>query len=106
MSNREKERLTLTLSFSFFFLSFFSLFFFLSFTLSFLSFPFFFLCSQDLIRYLRRDGEVCQIRRILGEARVLQNDLVPMLKQYKDDEALFDLLVRLLVNLTQVHLLN
>ena len=106
MSNREKERLThslfLFLFFSFFFFSSFSL----SFTLSFLSFPFFFLCSQDLIRYLRRDGEVCQIRRILGEARVLQNDLVPMLKQYKDDEALFDLLVRLLVNLTQVHLLN
>ena len=45
---------------------------------------------------------MCQIRRILGEARVLQNDLVPMLKQYKDDESLFDLLVRLLVNLTQV----
>ena len=56
---------------------------------------------KDLIRYLRRDGEICQIRRILGDARVLQNDLVPMLKQYKDDGVLFDLLVRLLVNLTQ-----
>ena len=62
--------------------------------------------SKDLIRYLRRDGEVCQIRRILGGARVLQNDLVPMLKQYKDDDSLFDLLVRLLVNLTQVSFLS
>ncbi|RUS72464.1 hypothetical protein EGW08_019781, partial [Elysia chlorotica] len=56
---------------------------------------------KDLIRFLRRDTDVCDIRRQLGNAQVLQNDLVPIVKAYHDDKDLFDTVVKLLVNLTQ-----
>ncbi|EEZ99220.1 protein timeless homolog isoform X1 [Tribolium castaneum] len=55
---------------------------------------------KDLIRYLRRDDESHDIRRQLGEIKVLQNDLVPLLKSYWEETDLFDVLLRLLVNLT------
>ncbi|GFN94793.1 protein timeless homolog [Plakobranchus ocellatus] len=56
---------------------------------------------KDLIRFLRRDTDVCDIRRQLGNAQILQNDLIPMVKAYHDDKDLFDTVVKLLVNLTQ-----
>ncbi|KAL3279158.1 hypothetical protein HHI36_016672 [Cryptolaemus montrouzieri] len=55
---------------------------------------------KDLIRYLRRDDENHDIRRQLGETKVLQTDLLPLLKSYWEETELFDVLLRLLVNLT------
>ncbi|KAJ3665888.1 hypothetical protein Zmor_001353 [Zophobas morio] len=55
---------------------------------------------KDLIRYLRRDDESHDIRRQLGEMKVLSNDLIPLLKSYWEETDLFDVLLRLLVNLT------
>ena len=56
---------------------------------------------KDLILFLKKEDESCDIRRQLGHAQILQNDLVPILKEYKDDKNLFDTILRLLVNLTQ-----
>uniref|UniRef100_A0A1Y1K941 Timeless N-terminal domain-containing protein n=1 Tax=Photinus pyralis TaxID=7054 RepID=A0A1Y1K941_PHOPY len=55
---------------------------------------------KDLIRYLRRDDETYEIRRSLGDSQVLQTDLLPLLKGYWEQTNLFDVLLRLLVNLT------
>lgn len=55
---------------------------------------------KDLIRYLRRDDENFDVRRQLGETKVLQTDLLPLLKTYWEEQDLFDVLLRLLVNLT------
>ncbi|KAK8773900.1 hypothetical protein V5799_011567 [Amblyomma americanum] len=55
---------------------------------------------KDLLRYLRRDDEAHEIRRILGRIQVLKTDLLPLLKFYPDDDTLFDVIVRLLVDLT------
>lgn len=55
---------------------------------------------KDLIRFLRRDDANHEIRRILGHCNVLKTDLLPMLKKYHDHTELFDVLIRLLVNLT------
>ncbi|KAL1505671.1 hypothetical protein ABEB36_005177 [Hypothenemus hampei] len=55
---------------------------------------------KDLIRYLRRDDETHDIRRQLGETGVLQSDLLPLLKSYWEETDLFDVLLRLIVNLT------
>lgn len=55
---------------------------------------------KDLIRYLRRDDESHDIRRQLGESKVLQTDLLPLLKSYWEESDLFDVLLRLIVNLT------
>ncbi|CAH1127073.1 unnamed protein product [Ceutorhynchus assimilis] len=55
---------------------------------------------KDLIRYLRRDDETHDIRRQLGDTAVLQSDLLPLLKSYWEEADLFDVLLRLIVNLT------
>lgn len=55
---------------------------------------------KDLIRYLRRDNESFDVRRQLGETKVLQTDLLPLLKNYWEDDDMFDVVLRLLVNLT------
>ncbi|XP_063230357.1 protein timeless homolog isoform X2 [Bacillus rossius redtenbacheri] len=60
---------------------------------------------KDLIRYLRRDDANHEIRRHLGEAKVLQTDLLPILKDHWRREDLFDVVLRLLVNLTNPVLL-
>lgn len=60
---------------------------------------------KDLIRYLRHDDENHEIRRFLGEAKVLVTDLLPLIKHYHEDEDLFDVTLRLLVNLTNPALL-
>ncbi|XP_046963189.1 protein timeless homolog [Vanessa cardui] len=60
---------------------------------------------KDLIRYLRRDGEDHEIRRHFGQTKVLQTDLLPMLVDHWENEELFDVTLRLLVNLTNPALL-
>lgn len=49
---------------------------------------------KDLIRYLRRDDENHDIRRQLGRTKVLETDLLPLLKSYWEEEDLFDVLLR------------
>ncbi|XP_046584148.1 LOW QUALITY PROTEIN: protein timeless homolog [Haliotis rubra] len=56
---------------------------------------------KDLIRFLKREDETCDIRRQLGHAQILQTDLIPILKHYKDEATLFETVLRLTVNLTQ-----
>ncbi|KAG7308218.1 hypothetical protein JYU34_006890, partial [Plutella xylostella] len=60
---------------------------------------------KDLIRYLRRDGEDHEIRRHFGQTKVLQTDLIPMLVDHWENDELFDVTLRLLVNLTNPALL-
>ncbi|KAL3836515.1 hypothetical protein ACJMK2_021941 [Sinanodonta woodiana] len=55
---------------------------------------------KDLIRFLKREDD-CDIRRQLGDAQIVQNDLLPILKQYDHEDTLWETTVRLLVNLTQ-----
>ena len=50
---------------------------------------------KDLIRFLKREDESCDIRRQLGHAQILQNDLIPILKTYKDDRILWETITRL-----------
>jgi timeless len=49
---------------------------------------------KDLIRYLRRDDENHEIRRYLGEAKILQSDLLPILRNFWEKEDLFDVILR------------
>jgi timeless len=49
---------------------------------------------KDLIRYLRRDDESHEIRRYLGEAKILQADLLPILKDFWEKVDLFDVILR------------
>ncbi len=44
-------------------------------------------CAKDLIRFLRRDDETHAIRRRLGEIHVVENDLVPLLRQHSGFDA-------------------
>ncbi|XP_045765295.1 protein timeless homolog isoform X2 [Maniola jurtina] len=60
---------------------------------------------KDLIRYLRRDGEDHEIRRHFGQTKVLQTDLLPMLIDHWEKDELFDVTLRLIVNLTNPALL-
>lgn len=57
-------------------------------------------CVKELIRFLRRDDENHEIRRALGETKVLVKDLLPIVKYHAEDKELFEVTVRLLVNLT------
>lgn len=60
---------------------------------------------QHLIWILRRDLDNHEYRRHLGRAKVVQTDLVYMLPDYVHHEELSDLLIRLLVILTNPTLL-
>jgi timeless len=62
-------------------------------------------CVKDLIRFLRRDDDSHQLRRSLGQIGVVQSDLIPLLRDYSDDEELLELVLRLMVNLTGPELL-
>lgn len=61
--------------------------------------------TKDLVRYLRKDDESHEIRRALGETRVVQTDLLPLIRDYSEESELFDVIIRLLVNLTNPALL-
>lgn len=62
-------------------------------------------CVKDLVLYLRRDDDDHSVRRLLGRAQVVQRDLLPLLKHHSDDLELYDVILRLLVNLTHPALL-
>jgi hypothetical protein len=47
-----------------------------------------------LIRHLRRDGAQHEARQMLGEAKVLQKDLIPLMKDYHGDKELFSIVLR------------
>ncbi|KAH0946664.1 hypothetical protein HN011_009855, partial [Eciton burchellii] len=55
---------------------------------------------KDLIRYLRRDDDLHTIRRFLGRAKLLQTDLVRILVHQVKNTELWDILLRLIINLT------
>jgi len=52
---------------------------------------------KDLIRFLKREDDTCDIRRQLGHAQILQNDLLPLIKQYHTDRTLFETLIRYII---------
>uniref|UniRef100_A0A8C6KVV0 Timeless circadian clock n=1 Tax=Nothobranchius furzeri TaxID=105023 RepID=A0A8C6KVV0_NOTFU len=56
---------------------------------------------KDLIRYLRHEDDTRDVRQQLGESQIVQNDLLPIIVQYRQDKSLFDACIRLVVNLTQ-----
>ncbi|KAF7659770.1 hypothetical protein LDENG_00293260 [Lucifuga dentata] len=56
---------------------------------------------KDLIRYLRHEDDTCDVRQQLGSGQIVQNDLLPIIIQYRGDKPLFDACIRLMVNLTQ-----
>lgn len=60
----------------------------------FLCFFFFSETVKDLIRFLKREDETCDIRQQLGQAQILQNDLIPLVKHYKKDRALQECVIR------------
>ncbi|CAG0888758.1 unnamed protein product, partial [Cyprideis torosa] len=60
---------------------------------------------KDLIRYLRRDGEDHEVRRHIGSLAVTKTDLIPMFADHWKNEELSDVIIRLLVNLTNPPLL-
>ena len=49
---------------------------------------------KDLIRFLRRDTNECAIRRQLGHAQIVQNDLIPIIKFYPEDKVLFETTIK------------
>ncbi|CAH1404037.1 unnamed protein product [Nezara viridula] len=55
---------------------------------------------KDVIRYLRRDEDSHDIRRFLGNTKLLKTDLLPILECHTKDNDLFDVVLRLVVNLT------
>jgi len=62
-------------------------------------------CVKDLIRFLRRDDASHEVRRALGEMGVVKSDLVLILRDHSNHRELFDVTLRLLVNLTNPELL-
>ncbi|XP_014246467.1 protein timeless homolog [Cimex lectularius] len=60
---------------------------------------------RDLIRYLKKDGESHEIRRYLGNAKLLKTDLLPIVQCHYKELDLFDVAIRLIVNLTNPALL-
>ena len=49
---------------------------------------------RDLIRYLRTDSNMYIARRLIGDRNVVENDLIPLLKSKKQDEQMFDIILR------------
>ena len=62
-------------------------------------------CVKDIIRFLRRDDGSHVLRRALGEIGVVRSDLLPILREHSSDEELFDMVLRLVVNLSSPELL-
>ena len=58
-----------------------------------------------MIRFLRRDDASHEVRRALGEMGVVKSDLVLILRDHSNHRELFDVTLRLLVNLTNPELL-
>ncbi|CAO1421421.1 unnamed protein product [Diamesa hyperborea] len=60
---------------------------------------------KHLIWILKRDDDSHEYRRYIGHKKVIQTDLLPMIINHCDDPVLADILLRLLVNLTNPTLL-
>ncbi|KAF7414932.1 hypothetical protein HZH68_003421 [Vespula germanica] len=60
---------------------------------------------KDLIKYLKRDDDAHSIRRYLGQTKLLQSDLLKIFIQYCNKLELWDVLLRLIINLTSPALL-
>ncbi|KAK4474521.1 hypothetical protein MN116_001668 [Schistosoma mekongi] len=56
---------------------------------------------RTLLRYLRNETAECDIRRELGQLRIVSSDLIPLLRCSSANTTLFELVIRLLMNLTQ-----
>ncbi|CAH8678097.1 unnamed protein product [Schistosoma rodhaini] len=56
---------------------------------------------RTLLRYLRNETAECDIRRELGQLRIVSSDLIPLLRCCSGNKTLFELVIRLLMNLTQ-----
>ncbi|XP_058798651.1 protein timeless homolog isoform X2 [Phymastichus coffea] len=55
---------------------------------------------KDLIRYLRRDDDTHSIRRYLGQTRIVQKDLIKIFVDHAEKTEIWNVLLRLLINLT------
>ncbi|XP_048261586.1 protein timeless homolog isoform X2 [Bombus terrestris] len=55
---------------------------------------------KDLIKYLRRDDESHTVRQFLGQTKVLQTDLIKIFVDHYDKLELWDVLLRLIINIT------
>lgn len=49
---------------------------------------------KDLIKYLRHEDDTRDVRQQLGEAQIVQNDLLPIIIQHGQDRTLFDACIR------------
>ena len=99
-----KSRDCLSMCFKDFFIDHFLLLFYCIITYNYLTFKKKKDAAKDLVRYLRRDDpNEKSIRRELLKTDVITNDFIPLMKilNGKKDAELFDIILRLLVNLTQ-----
>ncbi|GBN56120.1 Protein timeless [Araneus ventricosus] len=62
-------------------------------------------CLRDLLQYLRKPDENHSVLRFLGSNHLIETDILPILKRYKDEKDIFDFALRLLVALTSPALL-
>lgn len=53
-----------------------------------------------MIKYLRRDDDTHTVRRYLGQTKLLENDLLQIAIHHTGDEEMWDVLLRLMINLT------
>ncbi|XP_012343215.2 protein timeless homolog [Apis florea] len=60
---------------------------------------------KDLIKYLRRDDESHVVRQFLGQTKLLQTDLIKIFVDHSDKLQLWDVLLRLIINITSPVLL-
>ncbi|CAG0919651.1 unnamed protein product [Notodromas monacha] len=60
---------------------------------------------RDIVRCLRRDDDFRTLRREILSSRLIQTDLIPLLKYHSSDKELSGLVIRLLMNLTNPPLL-
>ncbi|XP_017893332.1 protein timeless homolog isoform X2 [Ceratina calcarata] len=55
---------------------------------------------KDLIKYLRRDDDSHVVRQFLGQTKVLQTDLIKIFIDHPDKIELWEVLLRLIINIT------
>ena len=53
--------------------------------------------AKDLVLYLRRDTSENDIRRLLGEAQVVQRDLIPIFKLKDSGDDLSEVVLRCVI---------
>ncbi|KAF6777640.1 hypothetical protein AHF37_02922 [Paragonimus kellicotti] len=56
---------------------------------------------RTLLRYLRNENHECDVRRELGRLKIVSSDLIPLLRSCTGNRLLVELVIRLLMNLTQ-----